>query len=722
MKKIYILFIILLLNKYGIAQNTLQLLVQDTSKKQPLTGATVLLKEHKQQALTDSLGQATFTGLPNGKLNIVISHVTYETQTVEITLPVAPSFLLEVNLQPEEEELEEVTISTTRTSRNIKNVPTRVESIDEEEIDEKSNMRPSNVSMILHESTGIQVQQTSATSANASIRIQGLDGRYTQLLKDGYPNYGNFASGLSVLEIPPLDLKQVEVIKGPASTLYGGGAIAGVINFISKIPEEKPAYHFIINKTSLGGNDYAAFISAKNKNIGITLLASANFQKAFDVDNDDFTELPKTSYYTFSPKMFFYVNDNNTITVNNSYSHQLRTGGDINVIKGNSNFYHTYFEKNKSYRNISSIEWERKFSGKNKLIVKQSFSIFNRTISIPGYSFKGVQKNTFTDISYLHNLNKHTFIVGANYWYDDFKENAAYSGISRNSYVSTAGVFVQDTWDVSSKLSFENGLRIDGVRKYGIFILPRISALYKFSNAFSSRVSAGLGYKTPTIFTEQTETIQYQNVLPLNNVEAERSYGGTVDISYRKKWTTDFSVFINQLFFYSRINRPLVLDTNLIQQYYFRNASQDVQSAGFETNAKFIYKDRYKLFAGYTYTYATARYLTGNQFIRLIPKHKINLALIYEIESNIKAGLEAYYTGKQILSNGTTTQPFWEMGCMIEKIFSRFSIFINAENFTDIRQGRYKRVSNAPHNNPSFDEIWTHTEGRSFNGGIKIRL
>ena len=89
-------------------------------------------------------------------------------------------------------------ISKTRTSRTIQNAPTRVETIELEEIDEKSNMRPSNVSMILHESTGIQVQQTSATSANASIRIQGLDGRYTQLLKDGYPNFGNFASGLSI--------------------------------------------------------------------------------------------------------------------------------------------------------------------------------------------------------------------------------------------------------------------------------------------------------------------------------------------------------------------------------------------------------------------------------------------------------------------------------------------------------------------------------------------
>src|SRR6186713_2467943 len=87
-------------------------------------------------------------------------------------------------IKKETEELEEVTVQSTRTSRTIRNTPTRIESIDAEELEEKSNMKPANVSMVLHESTGLQVQQTSATSGNASIRVQGLDGRYTQLLKD----------------------------------------------------------------------------------------------------------------------------------------------------------------------------------------------------------------------------------------------------------------------------------------------------------------------------------------------------------------------------------------------------------------------------------------------------------------------------------------------------------------------------------------------------------
>jgi outer membrane receptor for ferrienterochelin and colicins len=125
-------------------------------------------------------------------------------------------------------------VSATRSSRTIANIPTRVEVISGEELDEKSNMKPGDIRMVLAESTGIQTQQTSATSGNSSIRIQGLDGKYTQIIRDGFPLYSGFSGGLGLLQVAPLDLKQVEVIKGSSSTLYGGGAIAGLVNLVSK--------------------------------------------------------------------------------------------------------------------------------------------------------------------------------------------------------------------------------------------------------------------------------------------------------------------------------------------------------------------------------------------------------------------------------------------------------------------------------------------------------
>ncbi len=234
-------------------------------------------------------------------------------------------------------ELGEVTItSTTRISREIDDVPTRIEAINEEEVDEKSNMRSANVSMVLHESTGIQVQQTSATSNTQSIRIQGLDGRYTQILKDGFPAFGGFSGSLSILDIPPLDLKQVEIIKGPSATFYGGGAIAGVVNFISKEPQDKRVTSMIFNQTSALGTDFSLFDSQKFRRFGYTFLGSVNYQKQYDVDDDDFTELPRTHSFSLNPRLFFYLDDRTRLAVGNSTSYQNRKGGDLFVIRGQS--------------------------------------------------------------------------------------------------------------------------------------------------------------------------------------------------------------------------------------------------------------------------------------------------------------------------------------------------------------------------------------------------
>jgi outer membrane receptor protein involved in Fe transport len=157
------------------------------------------------------------------------------------------------------------------------------------------------------------MQQTSYASGAQSIRIQGLDGKYTQLLKDGFPAFGGFSSGMSVLDIPPLDLNQVEVIKGPSSTLYGGGAIAGVVNFITKSPKEKPELTVMLNRTSAGGNDIGAFGTARNESYGITALATAHIQQYYDVNNDNFTELPKTGEFNFNPTFIFIPHHSKTV-------------------------------------------------------------------------------------------------------------------------------------------------------------------------------------------------------------------------------------------------------------------------------------------------------------------------------------------------------------------------------------------------------------------------
>jgi outer membrane receptor for ferrienterochelin and colicins len=722
MRYILLLVAVLMTAQVTVAQSPLRITIKNEESKQPVVGAIVSIKNTDITGTTDAEGRVELRNIPDGEQIVEVLSPGYETREIKLTFPLADPneqvILIKVN-----NELGEVTItSTTRISREIDDVPTRIEAINEEEVDEKSNMRPANVSMVLNESTGIKVQQTSATSNTQSIRIQGLDGRYTQILKDGFPAFGGFSGSLSILDILPLDLKQVEIIKGPSAIFYGGGAIAGVVNFISKEPEEQRRTSMIFNQTTARGTDFSLFDSRKFRRFGYTFLGSVNYQKEYDVDDDDFTELPRTKSFTLNPRLFIYLDDKTRFTAGNSTSYQTREGGDVFVIRDRADDFHRYFETNNSVRNITTLQFDREFSGGRKLIAKQSIALFSREIEIPDYVFKGRQTNSFTDVSYFIPVDNHALVFGVNAVHDRFREDMdSTSLIKRNETRTTFGGWVQDNFAVTNKLSLEAGVRIDYLKNFGVFALPRVSMLYRLTDNLSSRFSFGLGYKAPSIFTEDAEMLLFKNVLPIvDTLEAERSRGGTLDVNYRNSIGEKVSYSLNQMFFYTEIERPLVLGT-AAGGFLFTNAGEPIRSRGFETNVRFVF-DLVKLFAGYTFTDAKARYLAGNQTLHLLPKSRLNSALLVEREGEFKAGVEAYYTSSQFLSDRSRTEPFWVMGIFGEKTYGKISLFINAENITDTRQSRFGPVVFPPHQNPTFSEIYTHTEGRVFNGGIKIKL
>lgn len=723
MKQLLLLLAILLMAQTTLAQNTFKATIKNGESKQPVVGATVSVQSTEITATTDASGKVELTNIPDGQHIIEVFSPGYETKELKLTFPLVDQreqvILIMVN-----NELGEVTIaSTTRISREIDDLPTRIEAINEEEVDEKINMRPANVSMVLNESTGIKVQQTSATSNTQSIRIQGLDGRYTQILKDGFPAFGGFSGSLSLLDIPPLDLKQVEIIKGPSATFYGGGAIAGVVNFISKEPQGKRVTSMIFNQTTALGTDFSLFDSQKFKRFGYTFLGSVNYQKQYDVDDDDFTELPRTHSFNLNPRLFFYFDDKTRLVVANSASYQNRKGGDVFVIRGQADDFHQYFEKNNSFRNITTLQFDRDFTEGRKIIAKQSIAFFSRQTEISDYLFKGHQTNSYTDITYFLPVEDHALMFGVNAVYDRFREDPNSSSlIRRNETRTTFGGYVQDNFAVANRLSLEAGFRLDYIKHYGAFALPRVSMLYRFNDHLSSRFNLGLGYKAPSIFTEEAEMLLFQNVLPIgNSLKAERSRGGTFDVNYKNTIGERISYSLNQMFFYTRIENPLLLVSADDGFFRFTSANQPIRSAGFETNARFVY-DFVKLFAGYTFTDAKARYLVGDQRLALVPKSRLNSALLFEKEDDFKAGIEAYYTSSQFLSNRFKTEHYWVLGIFGEKTYGKTSIFINAENITDTRQSRFGTVVFPPHQNPTFSEIYTHTEGRVFNGGIKIKF
>ena len=306
---------------------------------------------------------------------------------------------LEILLFESEEELEEVFVTATRSSRTIDDVPTRVEAISGEELEEKGNMKPGDIRMMLNESTGIQTQQTSATSYNSSIRIQGLDGKYTQIIRDGFPLYSGFSGGLGLLQIVPLDLKQVEVIKGASSTLYGGGAIAGLVSLVSKFPQEERELNFLVNGTSALGLDLSGFYSQKFDKTGATVFASYNSGTPYDPAKIGLTAIPKFNRVTLNPKLFLYPDPKTTINIGFNSTIESRIGGDIRYIEGEGDSTHSYFEKNNTNRFSTQLGITRLMFDSTHVEFKNSISYYDRTIKIPGFTFSGIQLSSFSEAS-----------------------------------------------------------------------------------------------------------------------------------------------------------------------------------------------------------------------------------------------------------------------------------------------------------------------------------
>jgi outer membrane receptor for ferrienterochelin and colicin len=722
MFKYILLFVAIATIGTAQAQHNLKINVTDKDTNQPLSGVNANIGQQSVSANSDEDGNILFENLQAGVYAFSFQLEGYETESKTVQIPLATA-VLSIYLKSTAEEMEEIIITSTRGTRTISNIPTRVEFIAGEELEEKANMKPGDIRMMLNESTGIQTQQTSATSGNSSIRIQGLDGRYTQILKDGFPLYSGASSGLGLLQTPPLDLQQVEIIKGSASTLYGGGAIAGLVNLISKTPTEERELRFLLNGTSALGLDINGFYSQRFNKVGFTVFASHDRNAPYDPADNKLTAIPKFERFNFNPKLFLYLNENTKLNFGINAVFEDRIGGNIDYIKNESEYPDSYFEKNKTKRLSTQFTLSHQINERESFTVKNSINNFSRVITIPDYVFDGVQTSTFSEFTYANNGPLSQWVAGANLYTDKFKEDNSSAAPLRDYKQTTYGAFIQNTVKANDWLDVETGLRADYVNDYGFSLLPRVAALVRISPKFSSRVGGGLGYKAPTIFTEESESMQYQNVLPINSDvnKLEKSYGFNFDVNYRTNLTDALSLSVNQLFFYTKVNNPLILTPLANDSFQFINVDGNLNTKGTETNLKLGYKD-FKLFVGYTFTDAMVK----NEGIKsrnpLTAKHRLNNVLMYEVEEKWKIGLEAYYYSPQQLTNGTTGRDYWIFGVMIEKLWENFSIYSNFENFTDTRQTRFGSIYTGSLSNPVFKDIFAPLDGFVVNAGIKIKI
>jgi outer membrane receptor for ferrienterochelin and colicins len=720
----FFLWLLLLVGNTALAQHQLRLLVQDSTTHEPMPGVTINIKNTTNGTSTDAQGRALLTHISAGNQTLAFSFIGYSKLNITVTLPQADTLqVLTVNLKSLSTEIDEVVISSTRTNSRIEDLPMKVEVLGQEEMEEENQVKPGSVASILGDLSVIHVQQTSATTGNTTIRMQGLDGRYTQLLRDGLPLFDGFSGNFGVLSIPPLDLKQIEIVKGSSSTLYGGGAIAGIINFISKAPTPERELSFTLNHSTLKENNLNSYFAQRWGKFGFTFLAQQTLQNPVDVNKDGFADVPELNSTIIHPRLFYYINKQSQLDAGYAYTYEDRRGGDIKVLNNQADAVHSYLEKNISNRHTADVHYRNDIDSLNRLTIKGSLSNYRLNNNDDGFNFKGNQLLSYFEASDYIKAANNDLVAGINYTGEYFHKLQSDPTPLTDYTYHTLGLFAQDGWHINSKLLAEGGLRADHHNRYGWFVLPRIALLYKPATNLSVRLSSGLGYKAPNIFIPETLAGSYSNLLPASNqLNSERSVGVNFDANYHLQLSDEATLDIDQALYYTRINNPLIPVINADNMVSLDNAAYRINSAGTDTYIR-LKVDELELYFGYNHTVSKEARTSQTIYLPFSPQNKFSTTIAYEIGGQWRFGIEGSLETNQYIYNNQRVRNFPFLAAMAERKFgSHISLVVNCENVNDFRQSRYESLYTGTITHPLFRPVWAPVDGRVINIALRVKI
>jgi iron complex outermembrane receptor protein len=545
------------------------------------------------------------------------------------------------------------------------------------------------------------------------VRIQGLRGRYTQILSDGLPLYGQ-AGALGPLQIPPMDLGQVEVIKGAASALYGSSALGGVVNLISRRPE--PEREILLNQTTLGGTDAVLWwAGAPSERWGYTLLASGHRQGQADVDDDGWADLPGFRRALVRPRLFRTGANGESTFLTAGFMAEDREGG---TVDGGTTPAGSSFAEELETRRVDVGLVNRLLFGSGVLVTFRGSAMHQRHRHRFGDALERDRHATlFAELTLAPPVSAADVVFGA------ALEHDRYDGRDVDGFDfahTTPSVFAQVERDVTRWLTLSASRRLDRHSAYGTFTSSQAAALLR-PGAWTIRASIGGGYLPPSPFTEETEAVGLARLNPYGDLEAERAVSAMLDVGRTAgPWE------LNGTLFTSQIRDPLVVTEDGLGALSLSNASGRVRTWGTEILAR-VEQGPIHLTATHVYTRSTEDDpdAPGRRAVPLTPRHTVGVVGAWEDEDWGRAGVEIYYTGRQELEDNpyrSRSSPYWILGFLIERRFGRVRAFLNAENLLDTRQTGYDRLVR-PTQTPDgrwITDVWAPLEGRAFNGGLRI--
>lgn len=567
-----------------------------TSKGEPLPFANIYLSNSEKGATTNEYGYYKIPNVAPNSYTIYASFTGFTTHKKRIIIA-DKAKVLNFDLI-ENNSLDEVVITGTMKAVSRLESPVPVEVYTPTFF--KRNPTP-NIFDALQNVNGVRPQLNCNVCNTGDIHINGLEGPYTMVLIDGMPIVSGLSTVYGLSGIPNSLIEQVEIVKGPASSLYGSEAVGGLINIITKLPENAPIFFADAFSSSwLESNIDIGFKSVIGKNSSV--LFGANYYKynnPIDNNDDNFTDVTLQDRISIFQKWNIKRKNNRKLSLVGRFFYEDRWGGELQWNKGYRGGDEVYGES--IYTRRFELLGNYQLPVKEQMILSLSYTDHDQNSVYGDIPYLATQRIGFSQLTWDKTLRNHDLLIGAAARYNFYDDNTTATNTADEIVIPS--LFIQDEIKFNEKHTMLLGARYDYDNRHGTIFTPRLAYRYKPSKDAIIRLNAGTGFRVVNLFTEEHAALTgARDVIIEEALKPERSYN--VNINYLKK-------------FYTKNNTILTLDasawytyfTNLILPDYDTNANQIIydnldgfaRTTGISANLDATFSNGLKILVGVTF-------------------------------------------------------------------------------------------------------------------------
>jgi outer membrane receptor for ferrienterochelin and colicins len=457
---------------------------------------------------------------------------------------------------------------------------------------------------------GVRPQINCNVCNTGDIRINGLPGPYTMVLIDGMPIVSSLSTVYGLSGIPNSLVERIEIVKGPASSLYGSEAIGGLINIITKNPQNSARVSAELMTTSWGelNMDLGFTIKAGSKADVLTGINHFNYSNPKDINQDGFTDMTLQKRISIFQKWNFNRKENRVFSLVARYYSENRWGGEMNwneKFRGGDSIYG---------ESIYTNRWEMignyQLPTKEKIFLSFSYNQHDQDSRYGNTSYLGKQRIAFSQLTWDKTNGKHDWLIGAALRYTFYADNTPATGAIDPSKIGLTpqkiwlpGIFAQDEIKLNDQHKLLLGIRYDYNSTHGNIFTPRIAYKYTINEKNIVRFNIGTGFRVVNLFTEDHAALTgARQVVITNELKPERSINANLNYIHKIFGLNGTSANIEASAFYTHFNNRIVgnFDINP-NQIIYNNLDGYAVSKGISVNTDFTLPTGWKFLLGATY-------------------------------------------------------------------------------------------------------------------------